>query len=167
MNSTTLTWEAICADRSLRDLPYKIETNRFHKIIMSPASNWHSDFQSHIDGHLRRLLPHGQSREEFAIQTEDGVRVPDVVWISRERRAPYRHISPMPVAPEICVEVLSYSNTRAEMLEKMRLYFSGGAQEVWLCGEDGRMEFFTAASAPQPVPQSLLCPDFPRQIELD
>ena len=32
------TWDDILADRSLRDLPYKIETNRYHQIIMSPAS---------------------------------------------------------------------------------------------------------------------------------
>lgn len=34
MNPTA--WETILADRSLQDLPYKIETNRYGKIIMSP-----------------------------------------------------------------------------------------------------------------------------------
>ena len=34
MNITT--WETLLADRSLQDLPYKIETNRYDKIIMSP-----------------------------------------------------------------------------------------------------------------------------------
>lgn len=40
MNTDAMMWEALCADRTLRDLPYKIETNRYHKIIMSPASSW-------------------------------------------------------------------------------------------------------------------------------
>lgn len=31
----------------------------------------------------------------------------------------------------------------------MTLYYAKGAQEVWLCDEEGRMEFFTALSAPQ------------------
>jgi hypothetical protein len=31
----------------------------------------------------------------------------------------------------------------AEMNEKRDLYFEAGAQEVWLCGLDGKMEFYT------------------------
>ncbi len=43
----------------------------------------------------------------------------------------------------------------------------GRCQEVWLCDEDGRMEFFTALSAPAPVAKSVLCPEFPPQIDVD
>ena len=167
MNSPALTWEAICADRTLRDLPYKIETNRYNQIIMSPASYWHSDYQAEICRQLSLLLPGGRVAVECAVQTQDGTRVPDVAWVSRELRAKHRRAVSLPVAPEICVEVLSFSNSREEMLEKMGLFFAAGAKEVWLCDSDGRMEFFTAASAPQPVPQSLLCPDFPLQIDTD
>lgn len=53
------------------------------------------------------------------------------------------------------------------MLEKMNLFFATGAVEVWLCNEEGLMEFFIAENAPQPVPQSLMCPNFPLQIEID
>lgn len=162
-----LTWEDIIADRSLRDLPYKIETNRYNKIIMSPASYWHSDYQTEIAALLRQLLPEGRATVECAVQTAEGVRVPDAVWMSKMRRAPHRRASALPIAPDICVEVLSPSNSREEMLEKMTLYYAKGAQEVWLCDEEGRMEFFTALSAPEPVPVSVLCPDFPRQINVD
>ncbi len=167
MNSIAETWEALCADRSLRDLPYKIETNRYNKIIISPASNWHGELQAEIGGLLRDLLPGGKVITECPIETVDGVRVPDVAWISLERRGPHGRAVTLPVAPEICVEILSPSNTRAEMLEKMNLYYKAGAQETWLCDEAGRMEFFTAASAPAPVPASLLCPAFPKQIQID
>jgi Uma2 family endonuclease len=167
MNSSALTWEAICADRSLRDLPYKIETNRYNQIVMSPATNWHSDYQANISDHLRRLMTGGQVREEFAIETDEGVRVPDVMWVSKERRAPHRRKAVIPIAPEICVEVLSQSNSRAEMIEKMRLYFARGAEEVWLCDEDGRMQFFSKTSSPQPIPASVMCPGFPQQIDTD
>ena len=37
-------------------------------------------------------------------------------------------------APEICIEVLSLSNSPAEMNEKRDLYFEAGAHEVWICG---------------------------------
>ncbi len=167
MNSPALTWEAICADRSLSDLPYKIETNGYNQIIMSPASSWHGEIQAEICRVLGNRLPGGRVINEAPIQTSDGIRVPDVAWISMERRKPHRHAVTLPVAPEICIEVLSPSNTREEMQEKMQLFFGASAHEVWLCDEDGRMKFFTAVSAPQSVPQSLLCPDFPLQIDTD
>jgi Uma2 family endonuclease len=163
----TLPWEDIIADRSLRDLPYKIETNRYNKIIMSPASFWHSGYQTEIATLLLRLLPGGKAPVECAIQTAEGVRVADVAWISLERRMPHRRAISLPIAPEICIEILSPSNCREEMLEKMTLYYAKGAQEVWLCDEEGRMEFFTAESAPAPVPVSTLCPGFPSQIPVD
>ena len=53
------------------------------------------------------------------------------------------------------------------MLEKKTLYYAKGAKEVWLCDEHGQMEFFSAISAPEPIPASMLCPDFPRQIVLE
>jgi Uma2 family endonuclease len=61
---------------------------------------------------------------------------------------------------EICVEVLSSSNSQPEMEEKMALYFEAGAHEVWLCGLDGKMEFYT----PDLSAVSRLCPLFPGQL---
>ena len=63
-------------------------------------------------------------------------------------------------APEICVEVLSPSNSVEEMAEKRLLYLEAGAQEVWLCGLDGKITFYT----PAPSAQSVICPHFPTQI---
>lgn len=161
------TWEDIIADRSLRDLPYKIETNRYNKIIMSPASVWHGNYEYEIGKLLGELLPGGKVINEAPVRTGEGVRVADVAWMSRERWQPHRRSAALPIAPEICVEILSPSNSREEMLEKMTLYYAKGALEVWLCDENGRMEFFTATSAPEPVAVSVLCPDFPRQINVD
>ena len=56
-------------------------------------------------------------------------------------------------APEICVEVLSPSNSEPEMNEKRALYFEAGAHEVWICDLDGKMEFHTRGL-------SRLCPYF-------
>jgi Uma2 family endonuclease len=167
MNSPTLTWEAICADRSLRDLPYKIETNRYNQIILSPASGWHGHCEYEIGKLLEQRLPGGKIIQECPVQTVDGIRVADVAWMSLQRWQPVRRSVAFPVAPEVCVEILSPSNSREEMLEKMQLYFAKGAQEVWLCDEDGRFEFFTAVSAPHALPHSQLCPDFPQSIKLD
>jgi Uma2 family endonuclease len=70
-----------------------------------------------------------------------------------------------PRAPEICVEVLSPSNTDAEIREKMLLYFDAGSAEVWLCGLTGGMTFF-GPRTPQEMRVSEICPDFPKQVQL-
>lgn len=157
------TWKEICEDPTLQDLPYKIETNRFNQIVMSPAYNWHGGFQSEIAGELRSRLKEGRVITECAVETSDGVKVPDVSWVSNDRLAPHRRAFTMPIAPEICVEVRSYSNSVVEMMGKMQLYFASGAEEVWFCDEDGNMTFYR-----HDVPEattSKLCPDFPVKFE--
>lgn len=164
---STLTWEEIIADPALKNLPYKIETNRYNKIIMSPASSWHGNYEYEVGVLLGRLLEGGKVIMEAPVRTSEGVRVADVGWMSRERWQPHRRTAALPIAPEICVEILSPSNSREEMMEKMALYYEKGALEVWLCDEDGRLEFFTARSGPQPVAASEFCPAFPHQIDVD
>lgn len=158
-----LAWKDICEDRSLRDLPYKIETNRFSQIVMSRRFNWHGGFQAEISYKLGDLMLHGRVIAECAVETTDGVKVPDVAWVSNERLAPHRRAYTLPIAPEICVEIRSGSNSSAEMMGKMQLYFARGAEEVWLCDEDGNMAFFRHDESG--ATQSKLCPDFPRKFE--
>ncbi len=50
----------------------------------------------------------------------------------------------------------------AEMLEKMRLYFEAGAEEVWLCAQQGKMYFFASAGQQS---ESSLCPECPLTIK--
>jgi len=161
-----ISWADICADRNLRDLPYKIETNRFDQIVMSPAYTWHGGFQAEIGSLLKQLLPEGRVIAECAVDTTDGTKVADVVWISRERYAPHRRAFSLPIAPEICVEILSNSNSKEEIVGKMQLYFARGAEEVWLCDEDGNMRFFRFDQGGS-VAASVKCPGFPMKVEWD
>jgi Uma2 family endonuclease len=161
-----ISWQEVCENPVLKDLPYKIETNRFDQIIMSPAFSWHGGYQAEIGHLLKHLLPQGRVITECAIETSDGTKVPDVVWISRERHTPQRRAFSLTVAPEICVEVLSGSISRGEMDDKMKLYFDPGAEEVWLCNENGDLEFFVRGSV-EAVPASRICPEFPVHIDWD
>ena len=43
-----MTWEEVCNDRSLQDLPYKIELNKWGNIEMSPVRARHGEFQFRI-----------------------------------------------------------------------------------------------------------------------
>jgi Uma2 family endonuclease len=78
---------------------------------------------------------------ECPVLTDIGIRVPDLAWASAKFMSQHGGMSPLPRAPEICVEVVSPSNVAAEITEKTRAYLAAGAQEVWLVEEEGSMRF--------------------------
>lgn len=89
----------------------------------------------------------------------------DAVWVSRSREAEALKDKILVIAPEICVEVLSPGNTRAEMEEKRELLFGAGAEEVWFCDKKGRMFFFMKEAPDLAVEVSRLYPEFPAMVE--
>jgi len=136
-------WEEVINDPSLSDLPYKIELNKWGNIEMSPASNRHGIVEFEVSFFFRTTLPMGRTFVECSINTPEGVKVADVVWCSSEFFAKHGDVTPYPVAPEICVEVLSPSNRAQVMAEKVKLYLGQGAVEVWLVDEQGNIEIYT------------------------
>lgn len=156
-----MNWQQVCEDKSLADLPYKIELNRHGQIIMSPARSKHSIFQGRIQRHLNALMKGGEAFPECAVDTSDGTKVPDVVWASEAKLTKHFDLASWPEAPEICVEVLSHTNTDVEMATKRRLYFERGAIEVWLCSEQGQMTFFGSNGQ---LVTSALCSNFPASV---
>jgi Uma2 family endonuclease len=72
--------------------------------------------------------------EQGALRLWEGlVRIPDVAFISWDM-LPGRRIPDEPIpdlAPDLAVEVLSESNTRAEMERKRGEYFRAGTRLVW------------------------------------
>ena len=136
-------WSDVLAEPTLRDLPFKIELNQWGLIEMSPASTWQGSRQTKAVQYLTRKLVNGEILTEPAIQTIIGVRVPDVGWRSAQAQLAHGYLSPLPQAPEICVEVLSNSNTDAEMSAKRGAYFAAGAQEIWLVADDSTIAVYT------------------------
>ena len=158
-----LTWEDVCADPSLRDLPFKIELNRLNQIVMSPAHPRHSRLQSKVARILGDLLADGEAIVELAVETKDSTKVPDVVWASNAMIDRHSCDLSWLNAPEICVEVLSPANTTDEIDQKRELYFEAGALEVWICSWDGEMAFYSTEGK---LIRSERCPDFPDRIIL-
>jgi Uma2 family endonuclease len=158
-------WAELCADAELAKYAGKVETDRFGNIVMMPpAAPFHGGFQATIAGLLQDLIPRGGVVVECAISTADGVKAADVAWASPQRIKQLGNYSCFPKAPEICVEVISPRNTKAEITGKTALYFDAGAKEVWICAASGAMKFF-APGATEPMENSKLCPKFPRQIK--
>ena len=156
-----MNWQEVCTDPLLRDLPYKIELNEWGQIVMSPASSRHSILQGLLIDALNRLKTDGLVFPECPIQTFKGVKVPDVVWVSSRFLSEHGEENPFSLAPEICIEVLSPSNTPQEMQEKCELYFARGGLEVWICDEQGGLQFFDCKGQ---IPASRIFPGI-TQIE--
>lgn len=154
-----VTWKEICADPSLRDLPYKVETNRRDQLVLSPRPARHGEMRAVIGLLLGRAQLSDRVVLGCPVQTVAGVCVPDVVWTSPERRQSVIYT----LAPEICIEVLAPYNDDEEMAEKRALYFAAGALEAWICAEDGLMAFHGPAGR---LERSALCPDFPARVEI-
>jgi Uma2 family endonuclease len=154
-------WQELVDDPELARWPGKIETDRFGRMLVSPPPGLPHGFnQSKICQLLAVRLPDGQVVTECPLITQDGVKGIDVAWLKGDRTEVAEGKLVLERAPEICVEVLSPSNTVEEMKEKRALYFAAGAHEVWLCGRDGKMEFYT----PDLAAASRLCPLFPGQL---
>ena len=157
-------WDELCADLALAKLDFRIETDRFGQTIMTaPPSPEHGMSQADISFMLRTLMEGGRIITECPISTEEGVKIADTAWISDSHLATTKVRSLLTGAPEICVEVISPSNTKQEIDEKRRLYFAAGAEEVWVCSMDGSMSFFLKGD-PAELCSSALCPDFPESI---
>lgn len=125
-------WSEVIDNPVLRDLPFKIELNKFGKLLMSPASNEHGRIQSRLAAALLNQSPKGEVITECSIQTSDGVKVADVAWLSEEFIREFGFVTPLPKAPELCIEIASPSNSKIEMQNKVDLYLAKGAHEVWV-----------------------------------
>jgi len=160
-------WEALCVDPQLADLPYKVETNERGQLLMSPAGTSHSRWQARVTRTLGSKVDAaglgGEVLTECAVLTAQGIKVPDVAWISAEAWSSRTNQSLLMVAPEICIEVMSPSNTAAEMADKAALYFASGASEVWILDVSGQMRFFQSQGA---LAASKIVPGFPGVLAL-
>jgi Uma2 family endonuclease len=77
------------------------------------------------------------------------VRMPDVSFISRDK-LPNGELPDEPIAdfaPDLAIEVLSKSNTKAEMKRKLRDFFQHGVRLAWLI--DPRKQTAEAYTSPE------------------
>lgn len=109
----------------------RIETDRHGHVFMSPPAGYvHRCYSRTIVLLLEALLKDGIVLQECPVSTADGMRLPDVIWISNERRARSGRPLGLDEAPEVCVEILSPRNRKRERDEKRKLLVAAGATEV-------------------------------------
>ncbi|EDZ67746.1 conserved hypothetical protein [Nitrosococcus oceani AFC27] len=130
---------------------------------MSPATNEHGIYQAKIVALLSKLMNEGTIISECSVQTSEGIKVADVAWASEKFMQNNRGKSPFDEAPEICVEILSPSNTKMEMEEKKELYFARGAKEFWMCDKKGSISFYKNTG---PLEHSNIIEGFPGTLSV-
>jgi Uma2 family endonuclease len=123
----------------------RLELVRGEVVAMCRPTWEHGEIQVNVASEIRLYLkrnPIGRVAVESGVITErdsDTVRGPDVSFMSKER---------MPLGgrmdkfadrtPDLCVEVVSPTNTRRDLDEKLAEYFATGCRMAWVIDPDDR-----------------------------
>lgn len=137
-------YRALCDDPCTASVPGKIELDLWGRMLMTPASYYHGVLQ----GRLVRLLQEalgGEASVEAPVVTSAGLLVADVAWASPRFTRAHGGDNPLTRAPEVCIEVVSPSNSVKELSEKVEAYLGAGADEVWIVYATSKaVEFYAA-----------------------
>jgi Uma2 family endonuclease len=126
-------------------------------LVEKPVGYWEGVIAQNL---IMHLLGHVRAKRLGLVNGEGGtlrmvygnVRIPDVSFISAARAPKSR--APVPaVSPDLAVEVLSDSNTAAEMLQKRHEYFQSGTRLVWMI--DPKARTVTIYRGPEEVTRTL------------
>lgn len=135
-------YRELCEDPRFSNVPGKIELDLWGRVVMSPASTYHAQVQGALCQRLAVLG--GVAFIEAPVLTPAGLFAPDLAWASAQFMDEHRGESPLAAAPELCIEIVSPSNSRKELLEKTEAYLSAGATEVWIVyPQSRRCEFYS------------------------
>jgi Uma2 family endonuclease len=108
-------------------------------VPLSPTRPEHGEIELDLGSELRAWARSAERGRVFAgevglyIRREpDTVRAADLIFISHERFARWEKSAYLDVAPELVVEVLSPTDRRSDVMEKISDYFSVGVDRVWV-----------------------------------
>ena len=117
----------------------RYELVRGEVIELAPTNDQHGEISSNIDtafNNYSRRRGMGRTRVETGYRLEqdpDTVRGPDVSFMLLPRGAGVTLTGRfVPNAPDIAVELVSPSNTIAEIERKVQEYLAAGSQRVWV-----------------------------------
>lgn len=116
------------------------------EVIQVSRPNWeHGEIQLNVGMLIKAYLrtnPIGRVATDSGVITDRGpdtVRGPDVSFISKDRLPLGERMNRFAdQTPDLCVEVVSPSNTRRAMEEKIKEYFFTGAKVVWVIDPEER-----------------------------
>lgn len=138
------------------------ETNGRGQIIVNPPIGLpQAERADKISSEIKARTDGWQVWPEVGIHTADGVKAPDLSVAAPNFVENVDHRGFLLSAPDLCVEVMSPSNSWEEMRHKTLLYLAAGAREVWVCDEAGELHVFDGSGERA---DSVLIAGTPKQI---
>ena len=126
-----LRYAELCDDPCFASVLGKIEIDLWGRLLMSPPPRpYHGRVQARLADKLTALG--GEKTIEAAIATPLGLFVADLAWSSQKSAPGSSDVAALMRAPELCIEIVSPSNSSKEMSEKVAAYLAAGAEEVWI-----------------------------------
>jgi Uma2 family endonuclease len=120
----------------LPDEPGKVELLDGELIQLPPAKLIHMEVARRIHVLLMRAVDKaGTSAKLGEVYFETGYKFSARAWLQPDVSIPYRDQPRgdyFESAPALAVEVISESNTAAQMARKVKIYLTNGSAEVWL-----------------------------------
>jgi Uma2 family endonuclease len=140
----------LCEDPWMAKVEGKVEIDAWGRVMMTPPPAY---LHGWVQGRLIQVLGTlggGHVAAESPIATATGVFAADITWASDAFVRAHAGEVALQQAPELCIEVVSPSNSRKELTDKRNAYLASGAREVWIVypksrrcefyGPQGRME---------------------------
>ena len=125
-------YEKLCDDPWMANVYGKIELDVWGHVMMTPPpAYYHGVVQARLLEALRALTD-GQAAVETPIATSAGLFAADITWASNAFFRAHADNVALQKAPELCIEVVSPSNSRKKLTDKRDAYLASGAQEVWI-----------------------------------
>jgi Uma2 family endonuclease len=117
------------------------------ELIVSPSATlFHNRIRDDFNGRLRAFVKERKLREVTSetdfILVGEVVRRPDVASIRADRlKGIDIDQSPLPVAPDLVIEIVSKNDRADDLLLKVFQYLEAGAQAVWLMYANTRLTY--------------------------
>jgi len=117
------------------------------ELIVTPSpSYFHNEIRDELNARLRAFVKNrklgGVTSETDMRLADDVVRRPDVAFISAERlRGVDRHKVPVPLSPDLVIEVVSENDRADDLMLKVTQYLAAGTQAVWLLYPNTRLAY--------------------------
>jgi Uma2 family endonuclease len=140
-------YRALCEDPAYASVPGKIELDIWGRMVLTPMGLDHGVLQGRLVHALKAALG-GEASVQAPVVTPAGLLVADVVWASGEFMKSYGGETPLPLAPEICIEVLSPSTSITQVRAKIDAYLAADAREVWIVYSQSRRCHFHGRQGP-------------------
>ena len=137
-------YRALAEDPCFANVPGKLELDNWGRILMTPPSFYHGVIAGRLVHKLAAVLG-PETVTDATVATPSGLFLPDVAWASPQFMSQHGSEFAVTRAPEICIEVVSPSNSVKELNEKRDAYLAAGAHEVWIVyPQSKRIEFYGA-----------------------